>query len=49
MGHLASSREAGHLASSREAGHLASTPIFIPGIPTPDYDATPDKSPSATG
>ena len=32
------------------SGHLAtSAPIFIPGIPTPDYDATPDRSPSATG
>jgi len=22
------------------------SPIFIPGIPTPDYDSTPDRSPS---
>jgi hypothetical protein len=23
------------------------SPIFVPGIPTPDYDSTPDRSPSS--
>jgi hypothetical protein len=23
------------------------SPIFVPGIPTPDYDSTPDRSPTS--